>query len=138
MANFVYGSAKLDLVVSNIKLDTDTLKVMLVTATYTPVNTHTKRSDITNEVVGTGYTAGGTAVTGQSATRSGGVVTFTCSNLSWATATITARGAVFYKARGGASSADELLYYADFGADITSTAAAFNVVINGSGLFTIS
>ncbi len=32
---------------------------MLVTSAYTPnQDTHTKRSDITNEVTGTGYTAG--------------------------------------------------------------------------------
>jgi hypothetical protein len=44
---------------------------------------------------------------------------------TWANATITARYAVYYKARGGAATADELVAVNDFGADVASTAAAF-------------
>jgi hypothetical protein len=44
---------------------------------------------------------------------------------SWTTASITARGAVYYKRRGGLSSADELVAYIDFGGDITSTLGTF-------------
>jgi hypothetical protein len=34
---------------------------------------------------------------------------------------------VYYKSRGGASSADELVAYIDFGADITSTAGTWSL-----------
>ena len=60
MADVIYNSFKRDIMNGSIDLDTDTIKVMLVTSTYTPnQDTHTKRSDVTNEVSGTGYTAGG-------------------------------------------------------------------------------
>lgn len=43
-----------------IDFDTDTFKVMLVTSAYVPSkDSDLKRSNVTNEVVGTGYTAGG-------------------------------------------------------------------------------
>jgi hypothetical protein len=39
-----------------IDLDTDTIKVALVTSSYTPnADTHEDMADITNEVTGTGY-----------------------------------------------------------------------------------
>ena len=44
--------------------DTDTIKVMIVTSAYTYSAAHDFKDDITNEVSGTNYTAGGTAVAG--------------------------------------------------------------------------
>lgn len=128
MASLLLNSMLLDEAKGSIDFDTDVFKVMLVTSTYAPnKDTHTKRSDVTNEVTGTGYTAGGTATT----TTVGAVdtandrVDINFGAVSWTTATITARGAVIYKSRGGASSADELVMYVDFGSDITSTAGTF-------------
>ena len=63
MADVLYNSFKRDIMNGSIDLDTDTINVMLVTSTYTPdQDAHTKRSDITNEVSGTGYTAGGSRI----------------------------------------------------------------------------
>ena len=60
MANLIYDSALEDEAKGAIDYDTDTFKIMLVTSSYTPnKGTHTRRSDVTNEVTGTGYTAGG-------------------------------------------------------------------------------
>ena len=51
MANVLYNVFKRDLMNGSIDLDTDTIMVMLVTSGYTPnIDSHTKRSDITNEV----------------------------------------------------------------------------------------
>lgn len=127
MASLIYNSAIDDTVRGNIDMDTDTFKVMLVTSSYTPdKDTHLKRSSVTNEVVGTGYTAGGAAATvGVTKDTANDRVDISLGAASWASATITARGAVYYKSRGGASSADELVAYIDFGADITSTAGTF-------------
>ena len=114
----------------SIDLDTDTIKMMLVTSTYVPnIDTHTKKSDITNEVVGTGYTAGGVTLANKSVTIDNATdkAIFTCDAISISTATITARGCVIYKSRGGASSADEIIAYGDFGGDITSTGGTFNI-----------
>lgn len=132
MASLIYDSSLDDLAKNNIKYSTDTFYAMLVTSTYAPnKKTHTKRSDVTNEVAGAGYTAGGAA--------SAATVTLDTANdredisfatVTWVTSTITARAAVLYKHRGGASSADELIAYVDFGADITSTAGDFVVVFS--------
>ena len=103
---------------------------MLVTSSYTPnKDTHTKRSDVTNEVAGTGYSSGGTAstVTVSAVDTANDRVTITFGAVSWPTSTITARGAVYYKSRGGASSADELVAYDDFGSDIISTGGTFDL-----------
>lgn len=130
MASLIFNSALRDEAIGSIDFDTDTFKVMLVTSAYTPnKDTHTKRSDVTNEVSGTGYTAGGTAsavsVAAVDTVNDRVVITFGAVN--WPGATITARGAVYYKSRGGASSADELIAYDDFGADITATAGTFSL-----------
>jgi hypothetical protein len=130
MANAIYNSAKRDLANGSIDLDTDTIKVMLVTATYSPnIDTHTKRSDITNEVSGTGYTSGGAALANKTVTadNTNDRMVFDADDLVWSASTITARGAVLYKSRGGAASADELIMYVDFGSDISSTADNFTI-----------
>lgn len=129
MASFIYNSCIDDMARAAIDFDTDSFKTLLVTSSYTAnKDTHTKRSDVTNEVTGTGYTAGGTAsavtVTKDTANDK---VTIVFAAVSWATSTITARGAVIYKSRGGASSADELVGYIDFGGDVSSTGGTFSI-----------
>jgi hypothetical protein len=127
MASLIYLSCLDDSAKGNIDFDTDTFKVLLVTASYVPDKlTHTKRSAVTNEVTGTGYTAGGVTCTCTVAKSTvNNEVTLTFVAVNWPTATLTARGAVYYKSRGGASSADELVAYDDFGANITSTSQTF-------------
>ena len=132
MTSLAYDSFIFDAVTGAIDTNTDTFYAMLVTSAYTPnKKTHTKRSDVTNEVVGAGYTAGGVVlvviVTNVTASDQ---VTVAFAAVAWAASTITARAAVIYKRRGGASSADELVGYVDFGADITSTADTFTATFS--------
>jgi hypothetical protein len=132
MASLVYNSFLDDLAKGNVDMDSDTFYVMLVTSTYTAdKDTHTKRSDVTNEVSGTGYTAGGSAsaVTVTKDTTNDRL-DLSFANVSWTNATITARAAVIYKHRGGAASADELVAYVDFGSNVSSTNAAFAVTFS--------
>lgn len=141
MADVIYNSFKRDIANGSIDLDTDTIKVMLVTSTYTPdQDAHTKRSDVTNEVSGTGYSAGGATLANKTVTADNtnnrGV--FDADDTSWASSTITARGAVLYKSRGGASTADELIAYIDFGSDKISTGGTFQITWNASGILTLS
>lgn len=141
MANVIYNSFKRDIQNGAIDLDTDTIKVMLVTSSYTAdQDAHTKRSDITNEVSGTGYTAGGSALANKvvSADNTDNEGVFDADDLTWTTATITARGAVLYKSRGGASSADELICYIDFGADKISTAGNFTITWDAEGILNLN
>lgn len=141
MADVIYNSFKRDIANGAIDLDTDTIKVMLVTSSYTAdQDAHTKRSDVTNEVVGTGYSTGGSALANKTVTadNTGNKGVFDADDLTWSTSTITARGAVLYKSRGGASSADELICYIDFGADKVSTAGTFTISWNAEGILNLN
>jgi hypothetical protein len=131
MASLIYDSYFDDLNRGNIVPHTDTFRGMLVTASYTPnKGTHTRRSDVTNEVTGTGYTAGGTTVTvAVSLDTTNHRADVTITGPSWASSTITARAMVVYKHRGGASSADNLVTYIDFNSDVSSTGATFQVTV---------
>ena len=123
MASLIYNSALRDEAIGGIDYDTDTFKVMLTTSAYTEnKDTHTKRSDITSEVAGTGYTAGGNTVTVTvgAVDTANDRVEISLGGTTWPASTITARKAVYYKSRGGASSADEVIAVVDFGADVIS------------------
>jgi hypothetical protein len=136
MASLIYNSAVDDMARGAIDFDTDTFKVMLVTSSYTPnKDTHDKRDDVTNEVSGTGYTAGGvTSACTVTKDTANDRVTLSFAAVNWATSTITARAAVIYKSRGGLASADELVCYVDFGADVSSSSATFSL---GSSVITL-
>lgn len=130
MASLIYNSMPDDMAKGAIDFDTDTFKVILVTSSYTPnKDTHDRRDDVTNEVTGsTGYTAGGaTCTVTVSKDTANDKVTISLGAVSWTSSTITARAAVYYKARGGASSADELVAYNDFGSNISTTGGTFAV-----------
>lgn len=130
MASVIYSSFLRDLVTGAVDADTDTFKAMLTTSTYTESKSgHSKRSSVTNEVTGTGYTAGGAActVTVSAVDTVNNRFTITLGAVSWASSTITARKLVVYKSRGGASTADELVACVDFGADVTSAANTLTV-----------
>jgi hypothetical protein len=129
MASLIYNSAIDEMARGDIDFDTNTFKAMLVTSTYSPnKDTHDFRDDVTNEVTGTGYTAGG-ATTACTVTKdtANDRVTLQFAAVSWATSTITARALVIYKSRGGASSADEIVAYNDFGSDVSSSGGTFSV-----------
>jgi hypothetical protein len=129
MASVIYNAAMLNEAKGNIDYDSDSFKVMLVTSSYTPdVDAHDYRNDVTNEVTGTGYTAGGKATTvtlTQNNTNNRVEIAF--ASVTWTGATFTARGAVIYKSRGGAASADELVAYLDFGSNQSASGADFTV-----------
>jgi len=96
-------------------LSTDTIKIALYTAAV-DLNADTTVYSATNEVSGTGYTAGGQVMTGVSISSSGYVAYANWDNVSW-TAALTARCALIYNASKGNKSVTVL----DFGSDKTST-----------------
>ena len=83
----------------------------------------------TNEVSGTGYSAGGGTLTNVTPTTSGTTAFADFDDLTFSTATITARGALIYNTTtaGGSSTTDSVVVL-DFGADKTSTAGDFTIV----------
>lgn len=118
----------------------DTIKVALTTSAYTPdQDAHDFFNDITNEVVGTGYTAGGATLTGKTLDYTAGtnVIKFDANDVSWATSTITARYAIIYKDTGTPSTSG-LYGYVDFGADVSTTAGTFLITWDAAGIFTIT
>jgi hypothetical protein len=113
----------------NIDLDTDSFKWMLTTSAYTEdKDAHDFRNDVTNEVTGTGYTAGGNSLTVTlTLDTANDRLDIQLGGTTWPSSTITARKAVAYKSRGGLASADELLMVNDFGQDIATTAGTFTL-----------
>lgn len=136
MADVVYNSFKTELGKGSLDLVNDTIKVMLVTSTYTPdPDLHDFVDDVTNEVSGTGYTAGGQALANKSVTQDNtddeGV--FDADDVTWANSSITARGAVIYKDT-GTPATSPLLCYKDFGVDKTSENGDFTVQFDAEGI----
>lgn len=102
----------------------DTFKIALYTSSAT-LDASTTAYSATNEVSGTGYTAGGNTLTNIDPTSSGTTAFLDFDDTTWSTATITARGALIYNSTAAGNPAVAVL---DFGADKTSTAGDFTVV----------
>ena len=97
-------------------LATGTLKMALYTANA-DLNAGTLVYTTANEVVGTGYTAGGNVVTGVTVLTSGTTTYLDFDNVVWNPANFTARGALIYNTSLGNLAVAVL----DFGADKTTT-----------------
>jgi hypothetical protein len=96
-------------------LTTDVIKIALYTASAN-LNEATTAYSSTNEVVATGYTAGGSILTPVTVNSSGFTAYVGLPNVSW-TAALTARCALIYNVTQGNKSIAVL----DFGSDKTST-----------------
>ena len=121
-----------------IDLIANTINVALLTSSWTPSQGSNKHwSDInSNEVSGTGYTAGGASLGSKSLTVSGNTTTFAAANTTWSTSTITARYAAIYKNTGTASTS-ALIGYIDFGSNQSSSGGNFTIAWNASGILTL-
>jgi hypothetical protein len=115
-----------------------TIKCGLTTSTYTPnQDTHHFWSDVTNEVTGTGYIAGGVTLTttgGSSYDTATDQIRLDGTDASWATSTITARRAVVWNDTAGASTTDPVMGWVDFGADVATTAGTFQITWDTTGI----
>jgi hypothetical protein len=94
---------------------------MLVTSAYTEDRgAHSKRSSVTNEVTGTGYTTGGVTLTlTASLNTTTHILTLTIPTATWASSTITARKLIVYRSTGTAAN-DNLVACIDNGTDLAS------------------
>ena len=99
-----------------------TFKLALFTSSAT-LGAATTAYATTNEVTGTGYSAGGLALTRVDPSTSGTTALTDFADLTFSTATITANGAVIYN--DGAS--DAAVIVLAFGGDKTSTAGDFTI-----------
>lgn len=138
---FFYGLAFKSAFNKEIDFDSDSIKVMLCTSAYTPdQDTHQYKSDVTSEVTGTGYTAGGEALTTASLTYTAGtnVLKLDADDVTWAGSTITARYAVIYDSTPATDATRPLLAYVDFGADVSSSAGNFTITWDTAGIATVT
>lgn len=132
-----YGNALRHALLGDINLSTDTLKAALLDGTYTPNVDHEFRDDLTGEVSGTGYTAGGTTLTNVTVTydAANDRVVVDCDDPTWADSTITARTMVAYVSTGNAAT-DVLLSYASSDVDVESSSGEFRVELDAAdGIF---
>jgi hypothetical protein len=125
--NFLCTSFKVELLAGTHNFTTgtgDTFKLALYdnSAAFTAATT---AYTATNEVSGTGYSAGGGTLTNVTPTSSGTTAFIDFADLTFSTATITARGALIYNSSAAGNPAVCIL---DFGADKTSTAGDFTIV----------
>lgn len=137
----MYGNFLLKALNKEVDWDTDTIKVALVTSSYTPdQDAHDYWNDVSaNEASGTGYTAGGATLGTKTITYTGASnkITLDAADTSWTSSTITARYAVIYDST-GTSSTSVLLGYIDFGQDESSSNGTFTISYNASGIFEIT
>jgi hypothetical protein len=113
---------------------------MLCTSSYTPDQDNHVYKDVsvTNEVTGTGYTAGGATLASKTLTYTAAtnVIMFDAADVTWASSTITARYAIVYD--DSPASNKPLLAYVDFGADQSSSSGNFTITWDANGIFTIT
>lgn len=101
----------------------DTFKLAMYTNSAS-FDASTTAYTATNEVSGTGYSAGGGTLTRIDPSSSGTTAFTSFSDLTFSTATITARGALIYN---DTAAGDPTVIVLDFGADKTSTAGDFTI-----------
>jgi len=105
----------------------DAFKLALFTSSAT-LGASTTDYSTSNEVSGTGYTAGGSALTNVDPTTSGTTAFTDFADLTFSTATITANGALIYNTEtGGGSGTTDAVVVLAFGGDKTSTAGDFTI-----------
>ena len=122
-------------------LDLETHKVALFTNSVTGADLTTDTAYgvgawASNEVPnGSGYTTGGNAFTSTTyAHTSGGTIMWDGADPSWATATITARGALYYA---DALAGNNAIVAQTFGADVVSTGGTFLITLAAGGVFSV-
>jgi hypothetical protein len=141
MANAMYNSLKATLGTINWADNATTdIRVMLVDASYVPdIDTHAFISDVTGEVVGTAYVAGGELLLTRAVTIDtvNDWAKYDGDDVTWVASTIVARGAVVYKDT-GVPTTSPLISYLDFVSDKSSTAGDFVVKWHVDGVFRIA
>ena len=108
----------------------DTLKIALYTSSAT-LGATTSAYTATNEVSGTGYTAGGGALTNVDPTSSGTTALTDFADETFSNATITARGALIYNTTPNTTSlsvTNPSVVVLDFGSDKSSSSGDFTIV----------
>jgi hypothetical protein len=129
--NYMCTSFKQELLVGshNFTASTgDTFKLAMYTNSAS-FDASTTDYTATNEVSGTGYSAGGGTLTNVTPTTSGTTALTDFADLTFSSSTITARGALIYNTTtGGGTGTTDTVVVLDFGSDKSSSAGDFTIV----------
>lgn len=109
-------------------VSTDVYKIALYTDVAT-LDASTTAYSATNEVSGTGYTAGGATLAGYTSGLSSNTAYITFSDPSWANSTITARGCLIYNS----SKSNKAVAAFDFGSNVVSVSGTFTIDLPAAG-----
>lgn len=142
MPSKLYGNFLKQALNKEIDWDSDTIKVALLSSSYTPnQDTHDYFDDVSaNEVTGTGYTTGGITLASKTSTYDGtnNVIVLDAADVTWSSSTITARYAVVYDDSGANAASKALIGYVDFGSDQSSTNGNFTITWDSTGIVRIT
>ena len=114
----------------------DRFKCMLTTSSWTPdYSADSIKTDVSNEVSGAGYSAGGESLTSITFATATGTITWDAGDVERTASTITgARYAVIYD---DTLTNKPLICAIDFGGDFSTTSGTFKITWNASGIFTL-
>lgn len=141
MSNVVCNRFKQQSMVAGVNLTSQTINCALLSNIF--VSSVTQLSDVQSfssiqaqwEASGTAYVTGGQALsaTGTVEDDVGNKSIFSAANVTWSTATITAYGAMLYRA-----SDSFPICFVDFGGAKTSTAGDFTIQWNAAGIINLT
>lgn len=142
MPSKLYGQFLGQALNKEIDWDTDTIKVALLSNSYTPdQDAHNYFDDVsTFEVTGTGYTQGGITLTNKTNTYNSGTntVVLDADDVTWSSSTITARYAVLYNSSPATNATRPLVGYVDFGSDQSSSNGNFTITWDATGIVRVT
>jgi hypothetical protein len=142
MASKLYGKFIQKALNKEVDWDSDTIKVALLTSSYTPnQDVHDYFDDVVaNEVTGVGYTAGGETLASKTSTYDGStnVLILDAADVTWSASTITAQYAVVYDASGATDADKVLIGYVDFGSNQSSSNGNFTITWDATGIVRVT
>jgi O-acetylhomoserine/O-acetylserine sulfhydrylase-like pyridoxal-dependent enzyme len=106
----------------------DTIKIALYTSSAS-LGAGTTAYSTTNEITGSGYTAGGVALSSKTVDTSGTTAYFDSADPSWTSASFTANGALIYND----TNSDKAIAVLAFGGDFTVAGGTFQIVFPAAG-----
>mgnify|MGYP003118047100 CR=1 FL=1 len=120
---------KKDALLGDHHLDSDTIHIALYTSSAS-LDAATDGYTTSNEVSGSGYSAGGVALSSKAVTENSTSGVFDAADPEWTSASFTARGALIYnKTLGDASSNSRgAIAVLNFGGDFTVAGGTFKIV----------
>ena len=109
-------------------LASDTIKIALYTSSAN-LGAATTAYSTSNEISGTGYSAGGVTLTSTTVGTSGTTAFFDADDPTWTSASFTARGALIYNS----TNSDKAIAVLNFGGDFTVSSGTFRIVFPAAG-----